>query len=192
MGEPGYLEKPDEAAMERADKHIQRVGTIVFFVFLLVAVGGYFGLPLLFEFPTELAERLGFAAVASVFLWVWVLIGVGMVSTGRRFSPEDIGGSAAGPPSEKIAIPAAFLQNTLEQAALLSAALLGLSVLVSGDYLAVIPAAVVFFGVGRVLFYRGYARGVEGRALGMNLTMMPAIVGYLWIFGLVPWRFFVG
>jgi hypothetical protein len=56
-----------------------------------------------------------------------------------------------------------------------------LATLVSGAALSLIPVGVVFFLLGRVLFLRGYARGVEGRALGMALTMMPTVCGYLFV-----------
>lgn len=65
---------------------------------------GYVTLALVFEFPTGLVNRLAFALQASVFVLLWVLVGVVMVSTGRRKSLEDVGGAASGPPSEKVAL----------------------------------------------------------------------------------------
>ena len=97
-----------------------------------------------------------------------------MVSTARRTSPEDIGGAAAGPPSEKLAIKAAFLQNTLEQSVVAIVTIIAFATLVTGSGLALVPAAVIMFVIGRVLFYRGYPGGAGARAFGMGLTLMPS------------------
>lgn len=67
----------------------------------LSLAGGYFVLPRYFQLPTELAERLAFALRADVFVLLWVVAAVRMVSKGRFHSPADIGGSAVGPPSPK-------------------------------------------------------------------------------------------
>jgi hypothetical protein len=44
--------------------------------------------------------------------------------------------------------------------------------------------------VGRVLFLRGYASGAGGRSLGMVLTMLPTLLGYLLVIVLVGLRLF--
>ena len=187
-------EKPDHSAggeavdMDAAERCIRRSGLLALAVTLLAAFAAYHLLPLLWSFPQELPARLAFAAQASAFVLVWVLVGVGIVSTLRRFSPEDIGGSAFGPPSPRLAVPVAFLQNTLEQAVLAAGMYLALASLLAGPWLALIVVGVVLFGVGRVLFLRGYARGVFGRAFGMTLTMMPTLLGYLLVIALVIGR----
>jgi uncharacterized membrane protein YecN with MAPEG domain len=187
--ERGPAEAVDMASAERA---IRRAGLVATVAALVAGGLAVVVLPRVFVFPEALDERLAFGAQAGLLVLVWVLAGVGMVSTTRRRSPADIGGAAAGPPSPRLAIPAAFLQNTLEQAVLAAGLYLALATLVSGAWLATIPVAVVFFAVGRVLFLRGYARGVEGRALGMTLTMVPTLLGYAAAVGLVGWRIVVG
>jgi uncharacterized membrane protein YecN with MAPEG domain len=190
VSELGYRESPEQIDMVRAERSI-RVASVVSLLALAGAVPiGYFLLPMIFAFPEALPERLAFAAQASVFVLLCVVIAVGMVSTGRRFSPADIGGSAARPPSEHIAIYIAFLQNTLEQAVIAVGLYFALATLVSGPWLALIPVCVLFFLVGRVLFLRGYSRGVEGRALGMTLTMTPTVLGYLLVLVLLFARWF--
>lgn len=178
----GYKTPPEQIDMQRAERKIRSAGTLGFVLFGAAAGAAYLFLPMFIDFPVELAERLAFAARASAVVLFCVLVAVGLVSTTRRFSPEDIGGSAAGPPSEKLAIYAAFLQNTLEQAVLAVGFYVAYASLVAGAWLSLIPASVAFFVVGRVLFLRGYRQGVEGRALGMVLTMTPAIVGYPVVF----------
>jgi hypothetical protein len=135
-----------------------------------------------------LADRLAFAVLCWAVLGIVLLIAIMMVSTARRFSAEDIGGQAAGPPSKKLAIKAAFLQNTLEQTVLAGGFYFALAAVPGGPVLALLPVAVVLFLVGRILFYTGYRRGAQGRSLGMALTMVPSalgypIVGYLAFFG---------
>lgn len=188
--EPHYLDDPEEVDLEAEEAAIRKAGTIATVLLAAAVPAAYYGLPLVFEFPVELVDRLAFGVVSSLFVMVWVLIGVMMVSTARRKSPEDIGGSAAGPPSEQIAIYAAFLQNSLEQAVLAVVLYLALSVLVGGAWLSLIVVGVVFFAVGRVLFFAGYEKGARGRALGMNLTMLPTLAGYLLVVVLAAMRLF--
>ncbi len=175
--ERSYLATADEIDMEHEEMAIQKHSTAALVITLLAFGAAYYVVGPLVDFPTELAERLRFGVLNSVFILLWVLVGVGMVSTGRRKSAQDIGGSAAGPPSEKLAIKSAFLQNTLEQAVLASTAVMAWVVLVDGAWLALVPVAVVVFAVGRILFYRGYPKGASGRAFGMSLTMSPALLG---------------
>jgi hypothetical protein len=173
----------DMAAEERA---IRRATSLALGIALAAFVAGCFVLPLVFAFPTELAERLAFAAKAGLFVLVWVLIGVMRVSLGRRRSAADIRGSAYGSPSEAIAVPAAFLQNTLEQAVLAVGLYFALAAVAGGPWLALIVVSVALFALGRVLFWRGYRRGASGRALGMALTMTPVLLGYPLVILLLP------
>jgi uncharacterized membrane protein YecN with MAPEG domain len=190
MTDESYRSPPEQIDMAEAERAIRRAGTIALFVTLAAAAAGYLLLPRLFEFPTQLAERLAFAVQASALVLFVVLVAVGMVSTARRKSPEDIGGSAAGPPSEGLAIYAAFLQNTLEQAVLAVGLYLAMATLVQGPWLSLIVVGVVLFVIGRVAFLRGYPKGARGRALGMTLTMMPTILGYVAVIVLLGWRLF--
>lgn len=64
------------------------------------------------------ADQLAFALKADVLLFVWLAWCVREVSKRRFRSTIDRKGSAFGRPSEAIAIPAAVLQNSLEQAVL--------------------------------------------------------------------------
>ena len=173
-----YQIPPDQVDMQRAERKIRISGTLGLVLFALAAGAGYLLLPLFINFPDLLAERLALAARASAVVLFCLLVAVGMVSSTRRVSPQDIGGAAAGPPSERLTIYAAFLQNTLEQAVLAIGFYFAFASLVVGAWLALIPVCVVFFVVGRVLFLHGYRHGAEGRALGMVLTMMPVVVGY--------------
>lgn len=185
-----YRRTLNTAEMAQAEQAIRKAGLISFVALGLAIPVAYFLLPVWIAFPDALADRLAFAARSGVWVLFCVVVGVGMVSTARRRSPEDIGGSAGGPPSEKIAISVAFLQNTLEQAVLAVGLYLALATLVSGPWLSLIPVGVVFFLLGRVLFYRGYPQGAEGRALGMSLTTTPTALGYVLVMVLMVMRWF--
>jgi uncharacterized membrane protein YecN with MAPEG domain len=168
--------------LQKEELAIRRASFMALLICSLCFAIGYFTLPNFFEFPTEFVERLAFAIQASVFVLLWVLVGVMMVSWGRRNSVADIGGSASGAPSSRIAVQVAFLQNTLEQVVLAVGAYLALATLIGGAWLSLIVVAVGIFAVGRVLFLVGYSRdqrGARGRALGMTLTMIPSIAGYI-------------
>ena len=170
------MDGPSELRVEQR-KIIQAAVAAALFCTLSLAAG-YFVLPRYFQFPTELADRLAFALRADVFVLLWVVAGVRMVSKGRFHSQADIGGSAASRPSPRIAIQAAFLQNTLEQAFIAVGAHLTLATLVEGPELSLIVVAVALFGIGRITFWFGYPHGAGGRAFGMALTALPTVAAY--------------
>lgn len=134
-------------------------------------------LPRLVDLPDASFEgRLSFWAVACMFIVLWVVVGVGMVSTGRRLSPDDIQGSAFAPPSPRIAVAVAFLQNTVEQALIAVFAQLALVVMAGAAALPLVAASAALFGVGRAAFLAGYRRGAGARSFGMALTVLPSLV----------------
>lgn len=135
-------------------------------------------LPSWFDFPESLPQRLAFGVQASLFAFLWPLVGVGMVSYGRRKSKADIRGSAYSRPSEAIAVQAAFLQNSLEQAVIASAVWIALATLLEGPALSLIVGAAVLFAIGRIAFLVGYPKGASARAFGMSTTMLPSLLGY--------------
>lgn len=138
-------------------------------------------LPQQFEFPAEIGERLAFAARASLLIMLWVLVGVGIVARLRRKSAHDTAGSAFGPPSERLKVPLAFLQNTLEQATLAAFATLALATVAGEAPLAFIMGMVALFAIGRITFLRGYPRGSPGRAFGFVTTVLPIYGAFVWV-----------
>lgn len=138
-------------------------------------------LPQQFELPSGMAERLAFAARASLFVVLWVLIGVGTIARLRRKTPQDNAGSAYGQPTEQLRVPLAFLQNTLEQALLASFAILTLATVEGEAPLAYIVAMVALFAIGRITFRRGYPRGAPGRAFGIVTTLLPTYGAFTWV-----------
>lgn len=146
---------------------------------LATLFASYLFLPIFLTLPTDTTERLVFTLRADIFVFLWVVIGVQRVSSGRYRSASDNRGSAFGPPSPAIALKVAFLQNTLEQALIAVGAHLALAANAGGPLLALVPASVVLFAVGRVTFILGYPHGAGGRAFGLVLTFVPSILLYV-------------
>ena len=119
--------------LDRERRALFKVAGLGVFVCFVGLLGSYLLLPRYFDFPEVLTDRFVFWARLQVFLLIWVAVGVGAVSRGRRRSAQDIRGSAYGPPSPRLAIRIAFLQNSLEQAVLASGAYLALITVLAGS-----------------------------------------------------------
>lgn len=132
-------------------------------------------------FPADLSERLAFAIRADLVLGLWVMWAVRRVAKVRFESAEDNAGSAFGRPSARLALPGAFLQNTLEQAVLAALGNLALATVGGEAALAYVLAAVALFSLGRFAFLRGYPEGAGGRAFGMVTTTLPILGAYGWV-----------
>ncbi|MGJ4949321.1 MAPEG family protein [Bradyrhizobium sp. HKCCYLS20291] len=118
------------------------------------------------------AERLALALKLDLFVIVWLLASIGNVARLRFFSAQDIAGSATTVASDAVRRGNAILQNTLEQAVLAVGVHLGLAATLPNPAPLLITL-VVLFGLGRLLFWLGYAGGAAGRALGFALTFYP-------------------
>jgi len=169
----------EQAELRKQQKKIIRNALVASVFCSVVLAGGYILLPKFIDFPTDLSSRIAFAIQADIFVFLWVVIGIRMVSRVRFYSVEDNRGSAYTIPSAKIAVPRAFLQNTLEQAFVAVGAHLALATLLSGSALSVIPASVLLFGIGRIAFLRGYPYGAGARAFGIVTTVLPTMFGYI-------------
>lgn len=137
---------------------------------------GYVLLPNYFAFPATTIDALIFTVRVDLFMLLWVVAAVGLVSHARRQSADDIGAAASGVPSQSVRMKVAFLQNTLEQAFMAIGSHLVFSTLFSGPALSLVIVAVVLFAIGRVTFYRAYPRGAAARAFGMVTTVIPTMV----------------
>jgi hypothetical protein len=167
-----------DAELKTQQRGVVLAAGLALIVCAATLAAAYVGLPRFFEFPLGLAERMAFAVQADVFVFLWVVFGVRQVADRRFRSAADNRGSAFGPPSRRLAIPVAFLQNTLEQAVMAAGAHLALATLVAGDGLSLIVGAVALFGIGRVCFLVGYPMGARGRAFGVVLTVIPTMAAY--------------
>ena len=108
-------------------------------------------------------------------------INIAMLARHRFFTPADIdgGGLSTGTPTAHLL--QSMLQNTLEQAALALGVHAVWASAMPQTWQAAIPVASLLFVTGRVMFWRGYARGASARALGFALTFYPSVVMLLMI-----------
>ena len=127
----------------------------------------------------DLLSLLEVWASASLFVLGWVLFGIGVVSHRRRHSLDDIRGSAYSAPSSKLAVPVAFLQNTLEQSFVTLFSLLALILLLRTKAIPLVVASVLLFCIGRAAFLAGYPKGAGSRSFGMALTALPSLVAFV-------------
>ncbi len=136
--------------------------------------GGRFAPPV-----AGLAERIAFALQVDTAVIAWLAAGIAAMAAGRFGSAEDIAGEGLGAGGSRLIVRAAVLQNTLEQAILAIAAHMALSSVLRPEELGVLPALALLFGLGRLLFWRGYAKGAGARAFGFGLTFYPSLAALL-------------
>jgi len=130
--------------------------------------------------PTEPIKQIHFSFIANIFLAFWVMFGVRLVSRTRFQSRQDNRGSAYTAPSAAIAVPKAFLQNTLEQAVVAGLGNFALAAVGTPAALSYIVGATMLFSAGRVAFLWKYPRGAGGRAFGMVMTVVPSLGALGW------------
>ena len=91
MSQPG----PVVLDLKQEQRRIYRGVAFALIVCGVVLGASHVALTRLIQLPgDDLEARLTFWASASLFVLVWVMLGVGMVSRGRRRSVEDIRGAA--------------------------------------------------------------------------------------------------
>ncbi|HEX8526702.1 MAPEG family protein [Allosphingosinicella sp.] len=121
---------------------------------------------------TDVRIALWFACSLSVAFWL--VVAVGRLAGHRFLTPADIdGGLSANSP--RAALLQALIQNTLEQAVLAIVAYGAWLWLGPPERAALVVVFALYFAVGRLLFFVGYARGAPFRALGFTLSFYPTI-----------------
>lgn len=112
-------------------------------------------------------------------------VNIALLARHRFFTPDDIDGGGLTPGTATAHLLQSMLQNTLEQSVLaLGVHAIWASVMPQA-WQAAVPVVVILFVIGRVLFWRGYAHGAPGRALGFALTFYPQVVMLVVIMGFV-------
>lgn len=154
----------------------------------LVATVLAFGLAILVP-PAALTPQQGYPATSAhalkwdVLLIACLAVNIGLLARHRFFTPEDIDGGGLTKGTPQAQVLQSTLQNTLEQTVLGLAAHLIWAAAMPQSWQTVVPVAAILFLVGRILFWRGYARGAPARALGFALTFYPSVVMFLLIVG---------
>ena len=123
-----------------------------------------------------LPEALAHALKWDALVLACLAVNIGVLARHRFFTPLDIDGGGVSRNTPQAGVLQATLQNTLEQAVLALGTHAAWAASMAADWQAAVPAAAVLFVAGRVLFWRGYARGAPARALGFALTFYPSIV----------------
>jgi uncharacterized membrane protein YecN with MAPEG domain len=156
------------------------VGATITFVVILgaILVG-----PMMLSPEATVGERVAFALRADAFVALWLGISIGLLARHRFLTPADIDGGGLTQGTETANILQATLQNTLEQTVLAVLVHLAWAVLMPGTWMSAIPAAVVLFLCGRVLFVRSYHRGAPSRAVGFALTYYPSVLMLVLVVG---------
>ncbi|CAM5583667.1 MULTISPECIES: MAPEG family protein [Sphingobium] len=178
--------------LKAEQKEIRKQSGLAFLLCAAISVACVLFLPKLVTFPSVIGARLAFAIQTSFVHFALVLLAVRLVSSGRYRSAADIGGAAKGPPSPALAVKAAFLQNTLEQAFLGVGAHLLLASVAGGRWLGLLVASSMLFAVGRWSFYRCYPDGAGARAFGMATTALGSLTCYLVALAMLLGRLFGG
>lgn len=172
---------PPPVNLPLEQSRIRRQSALAALLCAVVLAAAMFGLPVLFDFPEAPAERIDFVLRADALLLIPLLIGIQWVSSTRYRSAEDNPGSAYSRPSPRLAVPLAYLQNTMEQTFVTAFALLALATIEGDAPLAYATASVVLFSFGRLCFARGYPKGAGGRAFGMATTALPSVGALIWL-----------
>jgi hypothetical protein len=117
-----------------------------------------------------LAPKFSVAIQSCALIIVFLVASVGRMAGQRFFTPADIDGSLADHGTQRAKVLQSMLQNTLEQCLIATFVYLGWAAVMPGGWLSVVPLAAVTFSMGRVLFFYGYERGAQARALGFAMT----------------------
>jgi uncharacterized MAPEG superfamily protein len=144
--------------------------------------------------PAALLPEPGVAAAFAraltwdVLLVVTLALNIALLARHRFFTPEDIDGGGLTEGTPRAQVLQATLQNTLEQMVLAFCVHLIWAGTMPQAWQAAVPAAAVLFLAGRILFWRGYARGAPARALGFALTFYPTVSMLLIVGGRYAWE----
>ena len=166
------------ADLQYEQRQVVRGIFLAILVTALVLVGGYLSLPLPLHGTAKVAERLALALKVDLLVLPWLIAAVANVANRRFFSRDDIQGAGFYPPSERITVPVAVLQNTLEQTVLAIGAHLVLATMLRGEELILLPLLALLFCAGRTAFWVGYRGGAGRRAFGFALTFFPTVAAY--------------
>ncbi|MDX2165953.1 MAG: MAPEG family protein [Deltaproteobacteria bacterium] len=139
----------------------------------VVWASGALGIPAPPEAPTA-GDRLAFALRCDLFAALALFAGIAAVAR-YRFFENEIDGTLA-PRAHRLDVHRAYIQNTLEQLALLLVAHLAFAASQPAERLRLLPVLVGLFLLGRAAFWLGYLHSAPARAFGFALTFYPTAV----------------
>jgi hypothetical protein len=124
----------------------------------------------------------------DVLLVACLTANIAMLARHRFFTPADIDGGGLSPGTSEALLLQSILQNTLEQTVLAFSVHLTWAAAMPQTWQAAVPVAAILFVFGRILFWKGYARGAPQRALGFALTFYPSVLMLLLLLTHLAWR----
>lgn len=135
--------------------------------------------PTLPSVEDDVAARLSLWLACAALASLWLLVAVGRLAGHRFFTPEDIEGGGLTAGTDRAKLLQSLIQNTLEQALLAVVAYGAWLWLAPPGRQGLVVICAVYFAIGRLFFFAGYARGAPWRALGFTLTFYPTVGLYL-------------
>lgn len=153
----------------------------------IVFLGAYLN-PFGYSESLDVIDRLSVAILSCVIPAAFLGASIGRLAKHRFITPEDIDGGGLTKGTEQANILQALLQNTFEQTLLATLVYFAWSIVMPATWLSVVPIAALAFGLGRLLFFRGYKKGAPSRAIGFTLSFYPSIIMLISIVGFLIWR----
>jgi uncharacterized membrane protein YecN with MAPEG domain len=134
----------------------------------------------LLELPgATVADRLAFSVKWALGPTLMLFIGI-IGAAGQRFFSSAIDGRRS-EISHSLDINLRYNQNTVEQLLIGMMVWVNLALALPHNQLYFIPIMTCFFVIGRLAFWVGYAIRPIARDLGMLLTMLPTLCGFVWL-----------
>jgi len=136
----------------------------------------------------EPAASLVHALSWDLLVAACLTLNIAMLARHRFFTPADIEGGGLSSGTAEAQLLQSILQNTLEQTVLAISVHLIWAAAMPHAWQAAVPVAAILFVFGRILFWKGYARGAPQRALGFALTFYPSVLMLLLVLAHLAWR----
>ncbi|XP_072015286.1 transmembrane protein 79-like [Amphiura filiformis] len=138
---------------------------------------GYYYVPITVPVNPSMVDRMMFTLRWLPVEIIPTIIAILAVSTTRRYNLRIAGDprkpEQLNPPV--LGVHVRFLANTVEQTLIHVPGLFAVASHVQPENLKLIPLIVIFFVIGRIVYWIGYSRHALQRALGFTLNMFPSI-----------------
>jgi uncharacterized membrane protein YecN with MAPEG domain len=183
-----FIHEPEGSAMLTEKQRGVLRGMVAGLLITLIAVTLAVLAPPLSLLPhQELTAALVQALKWDVLVVACLAANIAMLARHRFFTPADIDGGGLSPGTSDAQLLQSILQNTLEQAVLALSVHLIWAAAMPRTWQAAVPVAATLFVFGRLLFWKGYARGAPQRALGFALTFYPSVFMLLLVLARLAW-----
>ena len=142
---------------------------------VVIAMGMMFD-PFSYAQSEDLGSKFTVLGRSLILPVVFLIASIGRLAKFRFFSPEDIDGSALSNTSHEASVLQSLLQNTLEQLLMTAMVYSIWAFTMPTVWLSVLPLCSLLFAIGRIAFFKGYAKGAPARAFGFALTFYPSVL----------------